>query len=1550
MNIKKRICLLICFMTLSLFVFGFSLSQESQVWTNLDLYGGQINKIAIDPNNPDKMFAASYGGGGLYLSEDGGSSWQGVETAELYNGSDSFRNHAVWTVEIAPSDSNVVWAGHNEWVEKSVDGGKTWTHILNIDMQTNCRNCGGNEDDERYPKSIAIDPANPQIVYVGTSGPKPYYNEWGAIYKTMDGGQTWTKINGGSNFDYEVLDVAVDHLSGNIVWAVTSSNGLNNTNSWFGTLYRSEDNGDTWESIHSFPFGAFTSVAPKPDNSNIVFTTSGWGVIKHEYVGSEWQNSTNLGYASNVDFAPGSADIVYVTWTIPDFYGGDGLPRISRSNDGGDTWETTVVDNNLLTGFLTFAVHPDDSSIVFCGDTGMGVFKTADQGQTWTLLNQGIASVIIYDFAIDPTDSTHMIAGTASGLYEKIGDNAWQRRLKGLIKSVRFHPSLGSEYYAGLTGYLAKTKNSGTDWTFNLDSLGLNFVYHIEIDSENTDTIFIAAGNTVQKSTDGGVTFVEKLGDQFEHAYRMNVVVIDPTNHQHLFAGGGNFYNPEVLGDLWESTDSGETWTLTGLTDVIVNDLLIDPANPRVLYAGCGHSANYSVPLWKSTDAGATWKAFEEGMPRKSIRLIDISGLSSDNVFAVGWDGTVLHFNGLNWTAMDTSSIIDHTEHISLQGIFGASQEDVFAVGDHGTVIHYNGSTWSAMDSTTEKVLYHVWGDSRNNMIAVGEDGTTLKYNGTNWSAMDVVTDKHLYRIFWISSSDLFVVGEEGIIIHYNGSTWSIMDSGTDKDLFGIWGNSNNSIIAVGEEGTIIKYNGSSWTSMNSPTTNNITGVWGTAEDDVYAVGFGGIFLKYNGTEWTKSSIEDAYICEKIWGTSSSDLFVSGYNSGIFHFNGSSWSTHREPGTNKRTVTDLEFHKQNKNIIYAGTWNAGIYISPNQAGNWLNLGTPKNSVHAISAGSLYAATEGALLQCTGTGVIAGQVTDVADNMDINGATVVTDFGTTCITINGEYMMVSPAGIFDVFAVADDYEVKIENDITVYGSDVAWVNFQLPIGVPDVLQTSMSGNQDFEGRDYCFIATAEDSLSLKTERSRRENLAGFLFFVCISAFSLFIYIRHKRFSVMLLPGALFLVSSALDVHAFNNPIQISSPPVLVGSGARALGMGGTFIGIADDATAASWNPAGLIQLEKPEVSIVSAGFRMSEQFSSDLLPEIANTGEADDNNINYFSATYPFYFHRNMVVSINYQRLYELKRGFSFIRDFSDAELDLIEETSFSQEGYMGALGFAGAVEITPSLSLGATLNIWTDQLFWRNGWNETYVVHASGTQSGVPVTIDTLIQDEFDYFRGININLGLLWDSGRYGTLGVVVKTPFTATLARRLTYEETTVYSEPVDRTIPTLLGPFIDEIKLDMPISYGMGWSLRYSDALTMGVDIYRTHWEQYILTDSQGNEESPIDGRPKNESNVNATMNVRCGGEYLVVIPEKRLVVPVRAGIFFDPEPSEGKQRDFYGIAVGSGVTYKKYVFDLAYQLRWGRNVDTGNLIATSEADIMRHTIIASLIVHL
>lgn len=342
------------------------LAQEVKIFENLGLFGGWIYDIAIDPSDPNKMFASTYMGDGLFITKDGGKSWQAVETENEPEGEATFKDHAVYAVKIAPSDPNIIWVAHNYWVEKSADGGQTWTHIWNSTMQRYCQNCGDIGDSYRLCRSIAIDPMNHNIVYVGVAGPRNTYSS-GAIYKTDDGGGTWEKLNQGADFDYQVRHISIDPQNRNVIWAVTSSKGYGG---WDGTLYRSSNWGDSWEEIFSwegFPnkTGLLT-IAIKPNDPNIIYTGSGFGIIKHYREGSEWKYEWPIipdsRLVQDITFDPQNPEVLYATWKNP--FSDDHLPKVARSMNGGKEWEIYTVEPE----FLTLAVHPTNGDIVFGGD------------------------------------------------------------------------------------------------------------------------------------------------------------------------------------------------------------------------------------------------------------------------------------------------------------------------------------------------------------------------------------------------------------------------------------------------------------------------------------------------------------------------------------------------------------------------------------------------------------------------------------------------------------------------------------------------------------------------------------------------------------------------------------------------------------------------------------------------------------------------------------------------------------------------------------------------------------------------------------------------------------------------------------------------------------------------------------------------------------------------------------------------------------------------------------------------------------------------------
>jgi hypothetical protein len=91
---------------------------------------------------------------------------------------------------------------------------------------------------------------------------------------------------------------------------------------------------------------------------------------------------------------------------------------------------------------------------------------------------------------------------------------------------------------------------------------------------------------------------------------------------------------------------------------------------------------------------------------------------------------------------------VEHPAERPLEGVWGASASDVFAVGMEGTILHYDGAAWRAMQSPTTETLMDVWGTSPEDVFAVGHGGTILHYDGTVWRAMESGTDANLWGVW----------------------------------------------------------------------------------------------------------------------------------------------------------------------------------------------------------------------------------------------------------------------------------------------------------------------------------------------------------------------------------------------------------------------------------------------------------------------------------------------------------------------------------------------------------------------------------------------------------------------------------------------------------------------------------------------------------------------------------------------------------------------------------------------------------------------------------
>jgi long-subunit fatty acid transport protein len=365
-----------------------------------------------------------------------------------------------------------------------------------------------------------------------------------------------------------------------------------------------------------------------------------------------------------------------------------------------------------------------------------------------------------------------------------------------------------------------------------------------------------------------------------------------------------------------------------------------------------------------------------------------------------------------------------------------------------------------------------------------------------------------------------------------------------------------------------------------------------------------------------------------------------------------------------------------------------------------------------------------------------------------------------------------------------------------------------------------------------------------------------------------------------------------VRALQTDIPISPEPV--GSGARALGQS-AFIAVADDATAASWNPAGLINLEKPEASFVGAWKTSTSDVSS--LDQDFRYGEDSWSlgEINFMSYAQPLEgANPDVVISINYHQVYDLGLEFNTTHVIDQGRtVDRIDEAR--SIGAISAYSLAGGLSIpdNPEITIGASFNWYTQSLSNNHVWQiktTRYSPRVDRQSSGIE-TLDDL--------RGHNFTLGLLWDAYEKQenllTLGLVCHTPFTAEMEYKL-----------VDTT---RLAPIAGNLDMDFPLSVGAGVNYRFCDEFSAALDVQWTDWSEFTYTDNVW----PL---------TDDAVAYRLGGEYLFLEGATESVLACRGGAFYEPRPAWDKIVPVYGLSAGLGLTVKeKFSLDFAYQRRWG-----------------------------
>lgn len=356
-----------------------------------------------------------------------------------------------------------------------------------------------------------------------------------------------------------------------------------------------------------------------------------------------------------------------------------------------------------------------------------------------------------------------------------------------------------------------------------------------------------------------------------------------------------------------------------------------------------GLSGTSSSDVWAITDAeiwhrdatGWTSIAIDSLSPEPSGTLTSIWAVASDDVWAVGTNGMLLHYDG-SWSveaplgdedlldvwaagADDVYVIIDevsfnqpntaHWDGSSWQlevlvddnppsALAGSSPSDIWMVGRHGQLRRYDGATASdvSRDLLSGSAESGVWANDVDDVWIVGNN-QALHFDGVDWQRHSLEGDDP--TAIWSSGPNhAVVVGETGHISQWDGVSWSTLTAQPSVDLFAVWGSGPSDVFAAGADGVILHYDGDTWSGQVSGTNASIASVWGSSGDDVYAVAPPSTVLHYAAGAWAPIDVGPIGAVFGVGGTSATDVNVVG--DGIRHFDGNGWSDDNAAGGSLR--------------------------------------------------------------------------------------------------------------------------------------------------------------------------------------------------------------------------------------------------------------------------------------------------------------------------------------------------------------------------------------------------------------------------------------------------------------------------------------------------------------------------------------------------------------------------------------------------------------------------------------------------------------------------
>ncbi len=683
-------------------------------WRNIGpLRAGRAITVTGVPGQPDKFYFGAVGGG-VWETDNAGRTWRPI--------GDSLPVASVGAIAIAPSDTNVLYVGtgeadmrsdiqHGNGVYKSVDAGKTWTHI--------------GLDDSRQIGRIVVDPKDANTVYVAALGHQYGPNTQRGVFKSTDGGKTWNKVLYKDEHT-GAIDLAMDPSDSNVLFASLWQtrrppwNVYPPSNGPGGGIYKSVDAGATWARItgHGFPNAAIPGqglghigIAISPANHNRIYTivdtneTKTGGVYRSDDGGATWTHTDNEGriwkrgwYFGQITADPKNADQVYVMNTAT-----------YRSTDGGKTF-TAIKGAPGGDDYHALWIDPSDANrMVLGGD--QGVVVSLDGAQTWSSwYNQSTAQLyhVITDnrfpyWVYGAQQDSGAVAVPSRSIHRSISMLDWKPidagGESGTIAPDPLHPG-------HLFGNPPSYENIDTNWEMSIDPTIKypDTVWRNEwtlpiVASPQNPRVLYTSHQQIFRTQDGGQTWHTMSPDLTRTSNTVPPTLDPPTaaDSDGLPRRGVVYWiapSPVRAHEVWAGTDDGLIWitrdegahwqnvtppSLTPWSKVGIIDA--SHFDAQTAYAAIDrHRVNDDRPyMYKTHDGGKHWSSITTGIPSdESVNVVREDPKRHGLLYAGTERRVYVSFDdGARWQALQLNLPVTSMRDIVFNG-------DDIILGTHG--------------------------------------------------------------------------------------------------------------------------------------------------------------------------------------------------------------------------------------------------------------------------------------------------------------------------------------------------------------------------------------------------------------------------------------------------------------------------------------------------------------------------------------------------------------------------------------------------------------------------------------------------------------------------------------------------------------------------------------------------------------------------------------------------------------------------------------------------------------------------------------------------